>query len=153
MAQPLKVATPATAAFERPPVQVRMPPPGFVPMARVTVAVEPMPLVTVLPPASWMATIGCGTRASPAVDVPGCVVKPSFAAGPAVIVSMTLVADVRPVAVATSWYGFAGDVGLALSILQPANAARPFATVLMSPLVQLRTAPTAPVPDLIARLT
>ena len=55
MAHPVKLATPAVTVFgPSPPVQVRTPALGLVPMAKVTVvALSP---VSVLPLASWTAT-------------------------------------------------------------------------------------------------
>ena len=59
---PVKFATPATACSVIVPPKV--PPPGFVPMATVTVDVS---VVTVLPPASCTVTTGCVIQAVPPV--------------------------------------------------------------------------------------
>src|SRR5687767_15170560 len=71
-----KVATPATADTVVVPDSV--PPPGLVPIATVTLAVE---LVTVFPNASCTVTCTAGLSAAPAVALVGCTVKASrFAA-------------------------------------------------------------------------
>ena len=93
--QPANVATPATAAFGFV-VQVSVAPPGVV-SARVTELVSD---VTVLPPASCTATTGWVARAEPPVPVPGCVVNVSWAAAPAAITKLLLVADVNDPSVA-----------------------------------------------------
>jgi len=95
--QPANVATPEEADFERPPVQVSVPPPGFVPMASV---IDAELLVTVLPPASCTVTTGCVVHAVPPVPPPGCVVKANCAAEPTVILNVLLVAEVSPLLVA-----------------------------------------------------
>src|SRR5579862_806633 len=58
MAHPVKFATPAVAVTVRPPVlvHVRTPLLGLVPMARVTESVLPVPLVTMFPLLSLIAT-------------------------------------------------------------------------------------------------
>ena len=99
IAQPEKVATPFTAAFESPPVQLRVPPPGFAPRLSATVAVL---VVTVAPAASWMATTGCVANAPPGVPRAGCVVKASLVAVDPLIAKAALVADVSPDPVAVS---------------------------------------------------
>ncbi len=78
--RPLKVATPLTAFMVAVPDRIAplVPVPGV--MDRVTVTLE---LVTVLPPASWMVTIGCAAKAAPAVAEAGEAVKASLAASPA----------------------------------------------------------------------
>ncbi len=70
--QPANVATPATAAFEVPPVQVRVALPGSV-STRVT---TPVSFCTV-PLEFFMVTVGCVVRAVPAVPPPGWVVNDS----------------------------------------------------------------------------
>src|SRR5687768_11776213 len=65
-----KLAMPALAATEE--VPDRVPPPGLVPIATVTVAVE---LVTVLPNASCTVTCTAGEMLVPAVALLGCTVK------------------------------------------------------------------------------
>ncbi len=71
-AQPLKVATPATAARVLPPVQVRIAPFALV-RASVTVLVS---VVTVAPADVWIATTGCWANAVWLVAAAlGCVVK------------------------------------------------------------------------------
>src|SRR5271157_5675525 len=83
------VATPATTAVAEPPVSV--PPPGLIPMARLTV-VEWSP-VSMLPFASSTATVTAGVIAEPAavvvgpwrktrwVGVPGVMLKAADVAG------------------------------------------------------------------------
>ncbi len=63
----LKVATPFTAATVVVPASVA--PPGLVPIATVTVAVDE---VTVLPEESWIATRTAGLMVAPALMVLGC---------------------------------------------------------------------------------
>ena len=55
--QPANVATPATAALDRPPVHENVPPFWLIAIATVRVSV-----VTVLPPSSTMATDGWGAN-------------------------------------------------------------------------------------------
>ena len=78
-------------------VQVSAPLPGLDPIARV---IEFVADVTVLPPASWMATTGWADQAVPIVPPPGWVVNPSLDAVPTVMLNVLLIALVRPVAVA-----------------------------------------------------
>ena len=66
--------------------------PAGVVIAKVTASVLP---TTVLPPRSCTATTGWVANATPPVDPLGCVVKPSLAAAPAVMVKLLLVAAVR----------------------------------------------------------
>src|SRR5437764_14537464 len=66
------VATPLTAATGPPPV--RVPPLGFVPIASVTLPVNP---VTVFPAASSAATFPAGVIAAPASAFAGCSLQPS----------------------------------------------------------------------------
>jgi hypothetical protein len=86
-----KVATPEEALLGLD-EQVRVPPPGGV-MLRVT---EALLLVTVLPPASWMATTGCVVKELLVTPLDGEVVKPSLVAGPTVIVTLALTALLSP---------------------------------------------------------
>ena len=133
-------------------MQVSVPAAGLVPIASVTVALLLAPLVTVLPPRSWTATIGWIANAWLLVAVVGWAVKPSFAAAPGVTATVVLSAEERSLAEATITYGFEGETGLTLSILQPANVATPATTVLERPLSQVSVAPVAPVPDLSERV-
>ena len=93
--QPAKLVTPATADFGFV-VQVNVAPAGVV-MVRLTEAVL---LVTVLPPASWIATTGWVAKTTLTALVEGLTVKPSRLAGPTVIVKLVLTALVRPLEVA-----------------------------------------------------
>src|SRR5207247_3745290 len=92
-----KVATPDTAATLAVPASV--PPPGFVPIATVTVPVNP---VTVLPKASWAVTRTAGVIARPAVALEGCTVNTNWVAAPAVTLKVTLVPGASPLAAAVS---------------------------------------------------
>src|SRR2546425_796705 len=92
-----KVGSPATAARDAGPS--RGPPAGFVPMVTATAPLKPG---TVFPRASRAVTCTAGVMAASAVVLLGCVVKPSWAAEPAVIVKEELVVPARPVAVAES---------------------------------------------------
>src|SRR5437879_844791 len=74
-----KVATPLTAAIGPPPVSV--PPPGFVPIARVTF---PVNVVAVFPAASSAVTRTAGVIAAPAGVLLGGAVNASCVAAPAV---------------------------------------------------------------------
>src|SRR5689334_9058618 len=89
------VATPLTAATVVVPESV--PPPGLLPMATVTLAVE---LGTVLPNASCTATCTDGEIAAPAMAVVGCTVKPTWDAAAAVMLNAAEVAPVSPEAAA-----------------------------------------------------
>src|SRR5512142_2869499 len=91
------VATPADAATVVVPDSV--PPPGLVPIATVTVAVEP---VTVL--LNWYCTVTCtgGATATPATAAVGCTVKASFAAAAGVMLNAPDVAAVSGAEVAAS---------------------------------------------------
>src|SRR5437870_4770681 len=97
------VATPFTAATLV--VPARVPPPGLVPIAMVTVPVKP---ATVLPASSCAATCTGGEIGLPAVVVLGGTTNASrVAAGVgAVMLNVALVALVRPEAVAASVYPF-----------------------------------------------
>jgi hypothetical protein len=96
--QPTNVATPETAVNGFALVHVSSAPAGVV-IANVTAV---MLLVTVLPPASWIATTGWVPKAVPPVDALGEVVNASFAAAPTVIVNELLIAEVNPVPVAVN---------------------------------------------------
>src|SRR5437773_851381 len=75
-----KLATPETAATVVVPESV--PPPGLVPMASVTLAVE---VVTVLAKASWTVTWMAGAMAAPAMALVGWTVKATLAAAAGVM--------------------------------------------------------------------
>src|SRR3954469_10369918 len=83
------VATPLTAATVVVPDSV--PPPGLVPIATVTLAVE---LVTVLPNVSCTATCTAGLIAAPAAVFPGCTVKATFEAAAGLMVNAVELAPV-----------------------------------------------------------
>src|ERR1017187_3064505 len=119
--RPLKSARPATAAFVLVPPSV--PPPGFVPMATVTVDVS---VVTVLPPASCTVTTGCVVHAVPPVPPVVGVVNASFAAAPSVMLNALLVALVSAPSVAANVYPvpiLSIFKALALKLATPATAA------------------------------
>ena len=88
MLQLAKVATPLEAATGLV-AQASVPPPGFVPIASVTLLES---VVTTLPPASSTLTTGCVPKAIPPVEPDGCVVNASCAAGPTVTLNELLVA-------------------------------------------------------------
>src|SRR5262245_53957023 len=90
-----KVATPATAVAVVVPDSV--PPPGLLPRATVTLAVE---LVTVFPNASCTATCTAGLIAAPAVAFAGCTVKASLEAAAGLMLNAAEVAPVSPPEVA-----------------------------------------------------
>jgi hypothetical protein len=90
-------ATPPTASSVSVPEST--PPPAFVPMATVMLAVDD---VTVFPLASCTVTATGGTIVAPATAVPGCTVNASLAAAPGVTANAGLVAPARPVAAAVS---------------------------------------------------
>src|SRR5512145_977822 len=92
-----KLATPALAATVV--VPERVPLPGFVPMATVTLPVNP---VAVFPWASRAVTWTAGVIEAPAVVLVGGTVKTSRAAAPGVISNDVLVAPPRPVAAPVS---------------------------------------------------
>src|SRR5437868_5801066 len=92
-----KEATPLTAATLLVPDSV--PPPGLVPIATVTLAVE---LVTVLPNASCTATWTGGEMAAPAVALVGCTANASFEAAAGVMLNAAEVAPVNPAEAAAS---------------------------------------------------
>ncbi len=76
-----------------------MPPPGFVPIATVTLPTNP---VAVFPSASRAVTRTAGLIVPPAVAVVGCSVNTSWVADPGVTANAALVAPDRPAAVAVS---------------------------------------------------
>src|SRR4051794_23887272 len=90
MLHPANVATPAIAPFVLPPVQDRAAPAGGV-IVNATVLVL---VVTVFPNVSSTVTTGCVTHAALLIPPPGCVVKTTLAAAPAVIVNELLTASV-----------------------------------------------------------
>src|SRR6185295_7338345 len=92
------VATPATAA--RVSVPERVPPPGLLPSATVTFAVEPV----WFPNASRRLTCTPGAMEVPAVALEGCTVKTSWEAAPAPMVNALLVIEVNPIALADNAY-------------------------------------------------
>ena len=85
------VATPFTAATVFVPLSV--PPPGFVPIAIVILAVL---VVTTLLLASCTCTVRAGLIATPAVVFVGCCENASLVAAPGVISKALLVAPVSP---------------------------------------------------------
>jgi len=92
IAQPANVETPDVAATGFV-VHDSVPPPGFVPIANVMLALDD---VIVLPPASCTVTTGCVPNALPPVPAPGWVVNATFAAAPTVMLNVLDVADVKP---------------------------------------------------------
>src|ERR1700674_724561 len=95
MLMPGNVATPATAFCVA--VPDRVPPPGFVPIARVTALVA---VVTTFPCASSMLTCTDGVIDAAAATLLGDTVNANCVAAPAVTLNAPLVAPVRPVALA-----------------------------------------------------
>src|SRR5687767_16023207 len=93
------VATPADA--DTVVVPDSAPPPGLVPIATVTFAVE---LVTVFPNASCTATCTAGLIAAPAVVLVGCTVKASRDAAAGLMLKADEVAPVRGADAAVSVY-------------------------------------------------
>src|SRR2546427_38085 len=91
------VTTPATAATLI--VPDREPPPGFAPIATVTVPVNP---VAVFPCVSRAVPGAAGVIAAPAVAVVGWTVNTSCVAVPGVILNAVLAAPIIPPAVATT---------------------------------------------------
>ena len=120
-------------------MQVNVAPPGVV-SARVTELVFP---VTVLPPRSWIATLGCVPNGTFVPESLGCCVNPSFAAAPTEIVNELLTAEASAPSVAVSVYV------PARSIVHPANVDTP-ATAALGFAVQVNAAPAGVV---IARVT
>ena len=86
----LNVATPLTAATVRVPLKV--PPPGFVPMAIVTLLLLP---VTTLPLASSTETCTAGVMLAPTAVLLGCVVKATLLAAAAVTLKAVEAAPLR----------------------------------------------------------
>src|SRR5437773_250009 len=97
MFSPENVATPATAATVFVPDKVPLL--GFVPIATVTLPVNP---VAVFPFAPWAVAPTAGVMAVPAVVVLGCTLNTSCAAVPAVILNAVLVPVTGPGALAVS---------------------------------------------------
>src|SRR5207245_1620712 len=110
-----KVATPRTAATAPPPVSV--PPPGFVPSARVTF---PVKVVAVFPAASSAVTRTAGVIAAPAVVLLGGTVNTSWVGVTVVILNCGLFTPVNPLDVARRRYPLP-----ALLIDRSENVARP----------------------------
>src|SRR2546422_309822 len=121
------VATPATAATVA--VPDRVPPPGLVPSAAVTLPLNP---VAVLPCASWTVTCTAGVMAPPAVVLLGWTLKTSCVGVPTATLNAVLVAGVTPVAAAASVY--------------------PVPTLLMLRFAKVATPPTAVTPVVPARV-
>src|SRR3989442_2720930 len=113
MRSPESVAPPPTAA----PVFVpdRVPVLGFVPIATVTFAVNPL---AVLPLPSWAVIWTAGVISAPAVVVLGCTENTNCVAVPAVILNPVLVVLPAPVAVTV-------EPVPALSMLKPGDVATP----------------------------
>src|SRR6266550_2179991 len=95
--RPVNVATPPAAAWVA--VPDKAPPDGLVPMASVTLLVNP---VAVFPFASWAVTSTAGAMLPPATVLVGCTVNTSVAAVPAVILNAVLVPVTGPGALAVS---------------------------------------------------
>src|SRR5438552_18863966 len=91
------VATPATAATVA--VPDRVPSPGLVPSAAVTLPLNP---VAVLPCASWTVTCTAGVIVAPAVVLVGCTLNTSRLDVPAAAVNAALAPELRPVAAGVS---------------------------------------------------
>src|SRR2546430_1540628 len=85
------IATPLAAATVV--VPARAPPRGFVPIAAVTLPLNP---VAVLPCASWTVPCTAGVIVAPAVVLVGCTVNTSWLAGPGVMVNGADVAPAQP---------------------------------------------------------
>src|SRR5437879_1075176 len=114
MLSPENVATPLTALDDV--VPDRIPPPGLVPMATVTL---PPNAVAVFPSASCAVTCTAGVIAAPAMVVVGGTVNASCVAAPAVTLKAALV-WVSPAAPAVKVYALP-----TLLMLNPGNAATP----------------------------
>src|SRR5437762_2624429 len=141
-----KVATPPIAASVVVPDSA--PPAGFVPIATVTLLLNPGTLLLM---ASSAATSTGGATCAPAVAVVGCIVKASCVAAPGLMSNGALVAPPSPVAVADSVYPVPPLTVPVLSMLRPEKVATPptAATVF----VPDRVAPAAPVPGVIVAVT
>src|SRR5438128_2732905 len=87
MERPLKVARPVVVLTATAVAPLRLPLPGLLWMAKVTVWAVP---VTVFPLASWRVTTGCVPNAAPAVELLGLVVNASLFAGPGLKVTVTV---------------------------------------------------------------
>src|SRR2546425_11102523 len=126
MLSPANVATPLTAFSDV--VPERVPPPGLVPMATVTL---PPNAVAVFPSASSAVTCTAGAIAAPAVVVLGGAVTASCVAAPGVTLKAALV-WVSPAAPAVKVYALPP-----LLMLNPGNVATPLtaATVVVPPRV------------------
>ena len=111
--------------------QLRIAPPAGGVMVSVT---EVLLAVLVLPPASWMATMGCKAKPVLTAVSDGERVKPSLTAGPTEIVRLELTALLSPLETAVSVYV------PALSMAQPSKLATP-ATASTGFSVQVSTAP------------
>src|SRR5438309_11964820 len=107
MLSPENVATPPTAATVF--VPDRVPVLGFVPIATVTFAVNPL---AVLPLPSWAVIWTAGVISAPAVVVLGCTAKTSCVAAPAAMLNAALVVVTAPLAVR-------GEPAVAVSLLLP----------------------------------
>src|SRR5216117_401113 len=114
MLSPANVAAPLTAFSDV--VPERVPPPGFVPMATVTL---PPNAVAVFPWASCAVTCTAGVIAAPAVVLVGGTVNASCVAAPGVTLKAALVC-VSPAAPAVRVYALP-----TLLMLNPGNAATP----------------------------
>src|SRR6266853_1652972 len=115
MPSPANVATPATAVTVV--VPDRVPLPGLVAMASVTLPVNP---VAVFPCASRAVTCTGGVIVAPAVVLVGCTVNATCPAVPGVTSKPALVAGLTPLAAALSVYPVP-----ALSTLKEENVAVP----------------------------
>ena len=93
----LKVASPLTAASTN--VPDRVPALGFVPIASVILSVA---AGTRFPPASCTCTLMAGVIVAPGGVSVGSTLNPSFVALPSVMSKLTVVAVVKPPAVASS---------------------------------------------------
>ena len=132
--QPANVATPAETATVAL-VHVSAALAGVEGCVIVNAMVPVLVVVTVLPPRSCTATIGCAVNAAPPGDAFGEVVKPIVAAVPTEIVKLRLVAGVSgPSSACTEYVP-------ARSIRQPVNVATPFTAGSGVVFVQLRSAP------------
>ena len=114
MEQPLKETTPAVLVA----VQPESVPPG--PEAIVN-AMPCVSVVTVLPPASSIVSVGWVTKAPPPMALAGSVVKAMWLAGPVATVKGVLVALDRCPSVAVSLYPVP-----AVLMVQPTNVKTPF---------------------------
>ena len=74
-------------------MQVRVPPPGLMPIERATEAT--IPVVTTFPPASSMATATLVANCVPAVELPGWATKPSLTGAPVTTLKTLLVVLVK----------------------------------------------------------